>query len=626
MRLQRIFWRVRLIAHQACGSLLCLAILAAGLAPLLPAGARAATTGIAYIGPNNGLWNTASNWSPAVVPANTGTTQFTVTIAGNPVVFNLAGASTVNDLLLSNSLQLNANCNLTVANQLSLSNASLTANGGNFTANGPATSATNLNLNASSGAQVALQALTQITENSWGYGPLQANGANSLLDLSHVTTMAVNGGLSVTTSSGGDVNLHNLLAITSSSGQTASLNASSGTINVSNLGGGTGNSGVSSVTLSNSGTVLWGSPTSLNTLSVTITGTGNILNLGQVASATDLNLNASGGAHVTLPALTQITENSWGYGPLQANGANSLLDLSHVTTMAVNGGLSVTTSSGGDVNLHNLLAITNSSGQTASLNASSGTINVSSLGGGTGNSGLGSATLSNSGTVLWGSPTSLNTFSLTITGTGNTIDVSHVASATDLNLNASGGAQVALPALTQITENSWGYGPLQANGANSLLDLSHVTTMAVNGGLSVTTSSGGDVNLHNLLSITSSSGQTASLNASSGTINVSNLGGGTSNSGLGSVTLSNSGTVLWGSPTSLKTFSLTITGTGNTLNLSQVASATDLNLNASGGAQVALPALTQITENSWGYGPLQANGANSLLDLSHVTTMAVNGG
>ncbi len=112
--------------------------------------------------------------------------------------------------------------------------------------------------------------------------------------------------------------------------------------------------------------------------------------------------------------------------------------------------MSVNTSSGGDVNLHNLLSITSSSGQTASLNASSGTINVSNLGGGTGNSGLGSATLSNSGTVLWGSPTSLNTFSLTITGTGNTIDVSHVAAATDLNLNASGGARSPCPRLRNL--------------------------------------------------------------------------------------------------------------------------------------------------------------------------------
>ncbi len=309
-----------------------------------------------------------------------------------------------------------------------------------------------------------------------------------------MTTMTLNTSPSVNTTSGGDVNLHNVVSITSSSGQTVNLNASSGTINVSNLGGGANNSGVGSATLSNSGTVLWGSPTSLKTFSLTITGTGNTIDVSHVAAATDLNLNASGGAQIALPALTQLTENNGSYGSLQA-------------------------SSGGEVNLHNVLSITSSSGQTVSLNASGGTIDLSSLGSWTG-SGI-SATLSNSGAVLWGNPTSLSKVSLTVTGTGNTINLSQAATAANLSLTAAGGAQVVLPALTQIAENAYAYGSLQANGANSLLDLSHVTTLEVDDIFTgVQASSGGEVNLHNLLSITSSSGQTPSFNASGGTINV----------------------------------------------------------------------------------------------------------
>ena len=61
-----------------------------GLAWLLPAGVSAAATAVSYVGPSNGLWNTASNWSIAAVPANSGSNQFTVTISGT--VYDPSGA------------------------------------------------------------------------------------------------------------------------------------------------------------------------------------------------------------------------------------------------------------------------------------------------------------------------------------------------------------------------------------------------------------------------------------------------------------------------------------------------------------------------------------------------------
>src|SRR5690349_20579848 len=42
--------------------------------------ARAADTPASFTGPNNGFWNSAGNWSGAVVPANSGATTFAVTI------------------------------------------------------------------------------------------------------------------------------------------------------------------------------------------------------------------------------------------------------------------------------------------------------------------------------------------------------------------------------------------------------------------------------------------------------------------------------------------------------------------------------------------------------------------
>ena len=130
--------------------------------------------------------------------------------------------------------------------------------------------------------------------------------------------------------------------------------------------------------------------------------------------------------------------------------------------------------------------------------------------------------------MLWGSPTSLNNFTLTLTGSGNTIDVSHVAIATNVSLYAAGGAQVALPLLTQIAEGS--YNTLQANDTGSLLDLSQVTAITGSNQVTIQTNSGGQINLPNLTSITS--GEHVYLNVSSGTINVTSVGGGTSNGGL----------------------------------------------------------------------------------------------
>jgi hypothetical protein len=584
-------------------------------------------TPVTYVGPNGGLWNNSSNWSPAAVPANSGSGSYSVAIATNPVVLNIAGTTAINDLTLSNTLTLNAGCSLSASGQIGLAEANITSNGGNFVASGPSAAATDLSLNASGGAQLALPALSQIADIGYPFGSMQANGAGSLLDLSSVSTIAVNNIFtSAQANTGGIVNLHNLLSVTSSSGNSMGLNASGGMIDISNLAVGTSNSAALNVSLSNSGTVLWGSPTGLSLIGLAVTGTGNTIDVSHVATASDLSLNASGGAQLALPALTQIADISYPFGSMQANGAGSLLNLSSVSSIAVNNIFtSAQANTGGVVNLHNLLSVTSSSGNSMGLTASGGTIDISNLAVGMSNSAALNVSLSNTGTVLWGSPASLRLIGLTVTGTGNTIDVSHVATATDLSLNASGGAQLALPALTQIADISYPFGSMQANGAGSLLNLSSVTTIAVNNIFtSAQANTGGMVNLHNLLSVTSSSGNSMALTASGGTIDIANLAVGMSNSAALNVSLSNTGAVLWGSPASLKLIGLTVTGTGNTIDVSHVATASDLSLNASGGAQLALPALTQIADISYPFGSMQANGAGSLLDLSHVSTIAVN--
>ncbi len=223
-------------------------------------------------------------------------------------------------------------------------------------------------------------------------------------------------------------------------------------------------------------------------------------------------------ARLSLPALTQITENA-AFGELQASGTGSLLDLSSVTAIVANSVFnSAQSSTGNEVNLHNLLSVASTNSNSFALTAAGGTIDVSSLGGGTTNSGVGSVTVFNSGTVLWGHPTNFNTLGLTVTGPGNTIDISHAAAATSLSLNAASGAQLSLPALMQITENA-PFGELQASGTGSLLDLSGVTSIVANSVFnSVQSSTGNEVNLHNLLSVASTNSNSFALTAAGGTI------------------------------------------------------------------------------------------------------------
>ena len=450
---------------------------------------------------------------------------------------------------LDNTLTLNSGCSLSASGQISLSAATVTSNGGNFIANGPSTTATDLNLTASSGAEVAIPVLTQIADAGFPFGSMQANGTGSLLSLPQVTTIAFNNIFTgVQASSGGGVDLHSLLSITSSSVNSMGMTANGGTIDISNLAVGTSNSASITFSLSNSGAVLWGSPTSVSLIGLTVTGTGNTIDVSHVATATDFSVNASGGAQVALPLLTQIADASYPFGSMQANGAGSLVSLPQVTTIAFNNIFTgVQASSGGRVDLHSLLSITSSGVNSMGLTANGGTIDVSNLAVGTSNSASLNVSLSNSGVVLWGSPTSLRLIGLTVTGTVNKIDVSHVAIATDFSVNASGGAQVALPLLTQIADSSYPFGSMQANGAGSVLDLSHVTTIAVNNIFTgVQANSGGLVNLHNLLSTTTSSSNTLGLNASGGTIDVSSLArllGSIQIGGGGEVLLSGSGSI-----------------------------------------------------------------------------------
>ena len=313
--------------------------------------------------------------------------------------------------------------------------------------------------------------------------------------------------------------------------------------------------------------MLWGNPTSLSNFSLTITGSGNTIAIGQVATAANFNLNASSGGQIVFPLLTQIAETN--YNSIQASGTGSLLNLSQVTAITGNNQVTIQTSSGADINLQNLTSI--SSGENVYLQASGGTIECAERGGRDQQRRHHERAAFQFRAVLLGSPTSLSNFSLTITGSGNTIAIGQVATAANLNLNASSGGQIVFPLLTQIAETN--YNSSQASGTGSLLDLSHVTAITGSNQVSIQANSGSDINLHNLSSV--SSGETVYLNASGGTIDVSSL-----SPIPKSIQVQSGGNILMGNVT-LHNGTVALSGSGSTFTVQGSLSAdagTSLNL------------------------------------------------
>jgi fibronectin-binding autotransporter adhesin len=557
-----------------------------------PRAQAAPIVSVSYVGPNYSDWSASTNWSPAVVPANSSSNSYSVTVSA-PVTFDLIGSTAINDLLLSNTLNLNTGCNLAVTGQLALAGASLSGNGGSFSASGTA-SLSSSNLSAGNGSQMSFPTLTQITENDWpSTNTLQANNPGSLLDLSSVMTLSTSTEVFIRAGTGGKVSLPGLTQINDGgSFGSCSLNASGGTIDASGISVGGSNGGITLVQLSNAGTVLWGSPTTLNNFGLSISGPGNSIALSQVTAAANFAANATSGGLIAFPLLPQITENNWpNTDSLQASGVGSLLDLSHVMTISASTELFIDSGTGGKVSLPGLTQINNTGFGSCTLNASGGTIDVSGISASGNNGGVTSVQLSNSGTVLWGSPTILNNLSLSISGIGNSIALSQVTAAANFSANATNGGLIALPLLTQITENDFpSSNSLQASGTGSLLDLSHVTTISSSTSLSIQTGTGGKISLPNVTQINAAGPLgSCTVNASGGTIDVSSVGSGISSiqiGGGGVILLSGSASVsggitLSGGSTSSTQGMLAMSGAIATLTLTD-ASATNTDLTIGG--------------------------------------------
>jgi hypothetical protein len=619
-------------------------------------------------------------------------------------------------------LAVNANATLATRQITGYTGATLTVNGAAPDFSG-LTKIDGLNLYVNGGGTLAFPNVTSYA--GAGYDTtLQANGANSKLDLSHLTKLTGGGyysGVYVNALGGGKVDLSN---VTSDLG---------GRINV--LADGTGSivdlsqlpkmiSDVyynSSLEARNSGTVRVPLVTTLNRVDVavgaastlathqitTFTGAtftvngaavdlagltnvsgdtvnlnGGSVNLANVTKIDGSSLTVSGGATLSLPAVTSYA--GAGYDTtLQASGANSKLDLSHLTKLTGGGyysGLHVNALAGGTVDLSNITS--NPSGRTnvladgsnsvvdlsrvttlvsdvyynSSLEArNSGTVKVPLLT--TLNRvdvavGAAGTLATRQLTTFTGATFTVNGPAVDLTGltnisgdtinlNGGSVNLANVTKIDGSSLTVSGGATLSLPAVTSYA--GAGYDTtLQASGANSKLDLSHLTKLTGGGyysGMHVNALGGGTVDLSN---ITSYPGNRTNIFAdgAGSIVDLSRLPTLVSDVYYNSsLEARNSGTIKAPLLTTLNRVDITVnanatlatrqltTFTGATITVNGTApdfsgltKIDGCNLYVNGGGTLAFPNVTSYA--GAGYDTtLQASDANSKLDLSHLTKL-----
>ncbi|MCX6876993.1 MAG: hypothetical protein NTW21_24735 [Verrucomicrobia bacterium] len=544
------------------------------------AGIRAATPAD-YTGPN-GTWSVGGNWSTnPVVPLNAGANAYEVTITGKTVTFNVAGSSAVESLgLTTATLTLTAGNNLSVVNGLTAGASTINAQQAVFAVGGPV-SMSGTSLFTSNGGSMTLPGLTTYGTTSGAGGTFQADGASSKLLLSGLTTVGLAGrGLTARAQNGGEL----------------ALGALTG--------------------LSGTGSIFEG-------VTFQATGSSSIFRANALASLTmngaAITVQATNGGYSEMNSLGMVGNGGSIFGNFNAyaDGANSLLSLPALTAINLNVATNtLRATAGGHLEVPVLSHVS------AAFAGSSEKLVIESKGAGSQvNLGSGLTTLTEfavtvqgGGTVLWGSPTTMITGSITIDGSGS-LNTAALTNLDSTNLTATNGATLSLPATGFVTDkraSTW-----QATAAGSILQLGSLTSINLtNNDLTLSAKSGGSVQLPTLTTVANTARTLHLETVGSGSqVNVPGLGADLSRLDV-SVT---GGTVLWGSPQTLQRSSVKL-DTGGTLNLATLTNIDSTSLNAVNGATITVPLVTGYSTVP-GTGATVQAGVGSTVSLPAVTSI-----
>ena len=367
-------------------------------------------------------------------------------------------------------------------------------------------------------------------------------------------------------------------------------------------------------------------PLSMTGGSLSATGSGVSLTANGSTIVDGANLVASGGATLSLPALTSYSNPTISSATLQASGSGSVLSLPALTTLNADfyygTTLSVEALSGGQVLLPTACHWQQQSqaGLSFKTDGAGSELDVSNMTAFYGNgAGL---QLSNGGTILDGNLATLTNVTVTVIGGSYTF-----GSLTNLdisNVEVSSGGEVTLPLLISYNNPTGTVTKLQASGSGSVLSLPALTTLNAafyyGTTLSVKALSGGQVLLPELTTIGSSSvgaGVAVETDSAGSELDVSNM---TAFYGNGAgLQLSNGGTILDGNLATLTNVTVTVIGGSYTF-----GSLTNLdisNVEVSSGGKVTLPLLISYNNPTGTVTKLQASGSGSVLSLPALTTL-----
>ncbi|HLJ95648.1 MAG TPA: hypothetical protein VKU02_20900 [Gemmataceae bacterium] len=303
---------------------------------------RVVLSTIHWINPNSGNWEVGSNWSGGAVPGPGD--DVIIDVPGNITVTHGSGKDSVQSLTSQQNLALTDGSSLTVTGAFSESaNHLLDADqASTLLANGTST-INGASLYAANGSTISLPGATSYDALGAGFSPtLQASGAGSRLDLSHVTTWrgagdSGNGNrIYVQALGGGVVDLSQLPQI--AVGNTWFQAYDGGQISLTQLTNFTGAlpGGYNVLDVRRGGSAIMApNLTSLTNVDLDLGGNATLpvaglssFNHGNLYAFNDGNI----GGVLALP-LTTIDLASSNFSPtFQASGVGSRLDLSHVTT------------------------------------------------------------------------------------------------------------------------------------------------------------------------------------------------------------------------------------------------------------------------------------------------------
>jgi hypothetical protein len=376
----------------------------------------------------------------------------------------------------------------------------------------------------------------------------------------------------------------------------------------------------SSLTISNNATLIAPVLATYNGGSIGVDN--KLLSIPSLTNINSSSLFAAANASLTLPNVTSYAEAPFASTTWRANGANSKIDLTSITSVAgTNGNLFIEALSGGTIELDGL-------GSTAArdinftADGAASVMNLNVLTSATDTSLLSNLTISNGATLI--APV-LATYNGGSIGVDNKI--LSIPSLTNINsssLFAAANASLTLPNVTSYAEAPFASTTWRANGANSKIDLTSITSVTgTNGNLFIEALSGGTIELDGLAS-TATRDINFTADGATSVMNLNALTSATDTSQLSNLTISNGATLI--SPVLATYNGGSITVNNQTLSIPSLTNIDSSSLFTQVNGILTLPNVTTYAEAAFASTTWRASGTNSKIDLTPITSVSGTNG